>query len=95
MGNGDTPCIRFCDNKPSDNETKRLKKTFGEEIQFDQASSMEQSKKNCPDGQSRTNICAKKTCKHSFELIKDKGEIKLKIIQWGNAECRQVLFDQI
>ena len=34
--------------------------------------------KNCPDGQIRTHICAENTCKHSFELIKDKGEIKLK-----------------
>ena len=34
--------------------------------------------KNCPDGQIRTHISAQKTCKQSFELIKDKGEIKLK-----------------
>ena len=70
--------IRFCDNEPSvdGNETKILKRTFGKEIHIGKASQIEQ--KHCPDGQSRLNICAKKTCKHSFELIKDKGEIKLK-----------------
>ena len=70
--------IRFCDNEPSvdDNETKILKRTFGKEIHIGKASPIEQ--KNCPEGQIRQDICAKKTCKHSFELIKDKGEIKLK-----------------
>ena len=54
-----------------------LKDTFGEEIHFDTANTVE---RKCPKGQTGDNINAKKTCKHSFELIEneDKTEIKLK-----------------
>ena len=69
---------RFCENDLSANETKVLKDTFGEEIYFEKANTAE--RKNCPKGQTRSKINAKKTCKHGFELIenKDKTEIKLK-----------------
>ena len=68
---------RFCEKDLSANETKVLKDTFGEKIYFDKANPME---KKCPKGQTGLKINAKKTCKHSFELIenKDKTEIKLK-----------------
>ena len=68
---------RFCDEDILANETKVLKDTFGEEIYFDTANSVERT---CPKGQTGDNINALKTCKHSFELIenKDKTEIKLK-----------------
>ena len=42
---------------------------------MDKSSTLEQ---DCPEGQIRGLINAEKTCKHSFELIKDKKEIKLK-----------------
>ena len=45
------------------------------QIHLDKSSTLEQ---DCPEGQIRGLINAGKTCKHSFELIKDKKEIKLK-----------------
>ena len=68
---------RFCEKDLSANETKVLKDTFGEEIFFDKANSVE---RKCPKRQTGFKISAKKTCKHSFELIEneDKTEIKLK-----------------
>ena len=55
---------------------------------LDKASSLEQDclegkfndgkRCKCPDGQSRSKFNAKQTCKHNFELIKEKDEIKLK-----------------
>ena len=45
------------------------------QIHLDKSSTLEQ---DCPEGQIRGLINAEKTCKHSFELIKDKNEIKLK-----------------
>ena len=54
-----------------------LKDTFGEEIHFDTANTVE---RKCPKGQTGLYINALETCKYSFELIenKDKTEIKLK-----------------
>ena len=42
---------------------------------MDKSSTLEQ---DCPKGQVRGLINAEKTCKHNFELIKDKNQIKLK-----------------
>ena len=52
-----------------------LKDTFGEEIYFDKANTEE---RKCPDGQARSKINPKKTCKENFELILDDGEVKMK-----------------
>ena len=59
---------RFCEKDLSDNETKVLKDTFGEEIYFDKANLVE---RKCPEGQIRGKFNDGKTCKHNFELIKD------------------------
>ena len=45
------------------------------QIHLDKSSSLAQ---DCPEGQSLSLINPEKTCKHNFELIKDKDEIKLK-----------------
>ena len=52
-----------------------LKDTFGEEIYFDKANIEE---RKCPEGQVRSKINPKKTCKENFELILDDGEVKMK-----------------
>ena len=51
-----------------------IRKKLGQ-IHLDKSSTLEQ---DCPEGKIRGLINAEKTCKHSFELIKDKNEIKLK-----------------
>ena len=51
-----------------------IRKELGQ-IHFDKSSTLEQ---DCPEGQIRGLINGEKTCKHTFELIKDKDEIKLK-----------------
>ena len=51
-----------------------IREKFGQ-IHLDKSSTLEQ---DCLEGQIRGEINAEKTCKHSFELIKEKDEIKLK-----------------
>ena len=70
--------LRYCDNDESVDKTE-MGKLLGQ-IHLDKSSSLEQ---DCPEGQIRGLINAEKTCKHSFELIKDKDEIKLKKLYGG------------
>ena len=55
-------------------DKNEIRKKLGQ-IHLDKSSTLEQ---DCPEGQIRGLINAEKTCKHSFELIKYKNEIKLK-----------------
>ena len=65
--------FRYCDSDESVNKTA-VRNKLGQ-IHLDKSSTLEQ---DCPKGQVRGLINAEKTCKHNFELIKEKDEIKLK-----------------
>ena len=67
--------FRYCDsNSLMTVDETEMGKNLGQ-IYLDISSSLEQ---DCPEGQTGKLIKAEKTCQHSFELIKDQDEIKLK-----------------